>query len=254
MIEWTDEGIVLAARRHGENAAIVTLLTRAHGRHLGLVPGGSGRRARGLYQPGNRLQANWRARLAEHLGHFSCELLASHAAGLLDDRCRLAALAAAVAVVDATLPERQSHLRVFESLAALVDGLAGGASEPEWAARYVCFERDLLADLGFGLDLARCAVTGGTDDLAFVSPNTGRAVSRAAAEPWRDKLLPLPGFLVVAAARPSAPPADILAGLSLTGFFLARHALGSQAADLAGGPRLPAARDRLIAALGRAAP
>jgi DNA repair protein RecO (recombination protein O) len=247
MIEWTDEGIVLSARRHGESAAIVALLTREHGRHLGLVPGGAGRRARGLYEPGNRLRAVWRARLAEHLGHYACELLESRAAELLDDGARLAALGAATSVVDAGLPEREPHARLFDGLDALIATLQDGPPLPVWAARYVRFELDLLADLGFGLDLARCAATGATEGLAYVSPKTGRAVSAAAAEPYRDRLLPLPAFLARSGdAENGAPSADILAGLALTGFFLAQHVFSQRPA----GP--PAARDRLVTLLQRA--
>jgi DNA repair protein RecO (recombination protein O) len=246
MIEWSDEGIVLSARRHGESAAIVALLTREHGRHLGLVPGGAGRRARGLYEPGNRLRAVWRARLAEHLGHYACELLESRAAGLLDDGARLAALSAATAVVDAALPEREPHARLFDGLDALIATLQAAPPLPVWTARYVRFELDLLADLGFGLDLARCAATGATEGLAYVSPKTGRAVSAAAAEPYRDRLLPLPAFLLRPAdAENGAPSADILAGLTLTGFFLTQHVFGQRPA----GP--PAARDRLVTLLQR---
>jgi DNA repair protein RecO (recombination protein O) len=253
MIEWTDEGIVLSARRHGESAAIVALLTREHGRHLGLVPGGAGRRARGLYEPGNRLRAVWRARLPEHLGHYACELLESRAADLLEDGARLAALSAATAVVDAALPEREPHARLFEALDALIATLQRGPALPVWAARYVRFELDLLADLGFGLDLARCAATGVTEGLAYVSPKTGRAVSAAAAEPYRDRLLPLPAFLTRPGdAENGAPPADILAGLALTGYFLAEHAFSQRAADSQGPRRPPAARERLIAVLQRA--
>jgi len=248
MIEWSDEGIVLSARRHGESAAIVSLLTRGHGRHVGLVRGGAGRRARGLYEPGNRVTAAWRARLAEHLGHYACELAESRAAQLLDDAARLAGLAAATALVDAALPEREPHARLFEGLDGFIAGLCAGAG---WPAAYVRLELDLLADLGFGLDLARCAVTGSVDELAYVSPKSGRAVSAAAAAPYRDRLLPLPRFLT-AAADAAVPAADILVGLRLTGFFLVQHAFAHQAPAAARGP-LPAARDRLIDRLQRAA-
>jgi len=247
MIEWSDEGIVLSARRHGESAAIVSLLTRGHGRHVGLVRGGAGRRARGLYEPGNRVTAAWRARLAEHLGHYACELAESRAAHLLDDAARLAGLAAATALVDAALPEREPHARLFEGLDGFIARLCDGAG---WPAAYVRLELDLLADLGFGLDLGRCAVTGGGDDLAYVSPKSGRAVSAAAAAPYRDRLLPLPRFL--SSPIEAAPTPDILAGLRLTGFFLEQHAFAHRPPASGRGP-LPAARDRLIDRLQRAA-
>ncbi|HLI11811.1 MAG TPA: DNA repair protein RecO [Alphaproteobacteria bacterium] len=220
-MEWTDEGIVLSARRHGESAAIVQLLTRGHGRHPGLVHGGAGARLRGMLQPGNRVQATWRARLAEHLGTYSCELLHSGAAALLDDALRLAALAAACAVAEAALPEREPHTAVFTGLAALIAAWESTDRIAGWGRALVQWELGLLAELGFGLDLARCAATGRNDELAYVSPRTGRAVSLSAGEPYKDRLLPLPAFLVKAGA--AAREDDILPGLALTGHFLERH-------------------------------
>ena len=252
MIEWSDDGIVLSARRHGESAAIVSLLTRAHGRHAGIVLGGAGRRARGVYEPGNRVAATWRARLSEHLGHYACELAESRAAALLDDALRLAALTAATALLDAALPEREPHERLFDSLDGLVVRLCDGAAGPSWPALYVRFELDLLTDLGFGLDLTRCAATGRRDDLAYVSPKTGRAVSTAAGAPYRDRLLSLPPFLAHPAAN-GIESADILTGLRLTGFFLEQHVFAHQPAPAAGRSPLPPARERLIAMLRRRA-
>ncbi len=237
-MDWSDEGMVIAARRHGESAAVVTLLTRAHGRHVGLARGGSGRRGRGLYQPGNVVAATWRARLAEHLGTWSCEPMRANAAGLLDRAGALAALAASCALVDAVLPEREPHEALYETTLALVDALAG----PGWAEAYVRWELGLLAELGFGLDLASCAATGANDGLAYVSPRTGRAVSAAAGEPWRDRLLALPAFL---AAGGQPGPGDVAAGLDLTGFFLARCVFGPD------GRPLPAARTRFVDAIAR---
>ena len=152
-MDWNDEGFVLSARRHGENALIVSLLTRAHGRHAGLVRGGSGTRSRGLYQPGNLLQAHWRARLAEHLGAYSCELVHAHAAVLLHEPLPLLALSAATTLVDIALPEREPVSHLFDTLAALIDAL----DRAEWGIAYVRWELDLLAELGFGLDLSECA-------------------------------------------------------------------------------------------------
>lgn len=249
-MEWTDEGIVLACRRHGESGAIVTLLTRAHGRHAGLVRGGAGRRLRGLYEPGNRVLATWRARLAEHLGHYTCELAEALAARLLDDPLRLAGLAAATAVADAALPEREPHPAVHDRLRALLAALAESPAAA-WQAAYVRWELALLADLGFGLDLARCAVTGAATDLAYVSPRSGRAVSAAAGAAYAGRLLRLPAFLLAPAA--AAGPAEILAGLELTGHFLRlyvfAHRLDGRPAE--GGE--PAARTRLAGRLRRAA-
>lgn len=236
-MEWSDEGIVLSARKHGETSVIVNLLTRDHGRHAGLVRGGTGTSARGLYQPGNRVAAVWRARLAEHLGSYRCELTHAHAAEVLDDPAALALLGAACAVAEACLPEREPHPRAFEGLAKLVAAPAG-------AVAYVAWELDLLAELGFGLDLSACAATGGNDQLAYVSPKSGRAVSRTAGEPYKDLLLPLPGFLT---SQKGGDPAEVLAGLRLTGYFLERHVLEPH------GRRLPDARTRLVDRFARSA-
>ncbi len=192
-MDWTEDGIVLAARKHGEASAVVQLFTRGHGRHAGLVRGGAGSKARGVYQAGNLVAARWRARLAEHLGSFTCELVRSHAAAILDDPLRLAGLASACAVAEATLPERHPYPELYDAFAAMIGALA---NDPAWSAVYVHWELTLLGELGFGLDLGRCAATGATDDLVYVSPKSGRAVSRLAGEPYRDRLLPLPGFLV----------------------------------------------------------
>ena len=232
-MEWSDEGIVLSARRHGEAAAIVTLLTQAHGRHAGLVHGGVGRRLRGVLQPGNRVTARWRARLSEHLGTMTCEMSAALAAPLLGDPLRLAGLSAACALADWTLPEREPQSVIHGGLVHLIESLSGDT----WPRLYVTWELDLLRELGFGLDLERCAATGRNDSLAFVSPQTGRAVSLSAGEPYRERLLTLPSFLTGVAA--SATPRDIVDGLTLTAYFLERHVLA------VGGRRLPAARQRL---------
>ena len=217
-MEWRDTGFVLAAKRHGESGLIVELLTAEHGRHAGLVRGGQSPRRRALFQPGNRVVAGWRGRLPEHLGMLECELLEAHAARFLDDADRLAALSAAAALLLAALPEREPHAHIFASFAALL----GAFDSSDWPEAYVVWECGLLAALGFGLDLTRCAVTGATDDLSHVSPRTGRAVSPAAAVPYRDKLLPLPAFLWREA---TASRTDIAAGLALTEHFLVHHLL-----------------------------
>jgi len=237
-MDWTDEGIVLAARRHGESALVLSLLTHAHGRHAGLVRGGAGRRGRALYEPGNRLNATWKARLPEHLGSFACELVAADAAAVLEDAGRLAALAAACALAEAALPEREPHPSAYEGLAGLIHALSGA----DYAAAYVRWELALLSELGFGLDLARCAVSGSNDTLSYVSPKSGRAVSLAAAEPYRDRLLRLPRFLI---EEVEAGQAELLDGLRLTGHFLAAHVF----AQRTGG--VPLARARVVARLGR---
>ena len=239
MTQWRDAGFVLAARPHGEKAQIVELLTGEHGRHLGLVRGGQSPQRRSVLQPGNEVVALWRGRLAEHLGTMACELVRAHAAPLLDDPDRLAGLAAAAALLSATLPEREPHPIVFASFAAL---LAALAEARDWPARYVAWERDLLAALGFGLDLSRCAATGTTADLAYVSPKSGRAVSRTAGLPYHAKLLPLPAFLWCSAP---ATAADLALGLELTGYFLLHHLLLPQQRSL------PPARAHLLSRIKR---
>ncbi len=238
-MEWSDTGIVLSARRHGENAAVVSLLTEHHGRHAGLVHGARGRRARGLYQPGNTLAARWQARLAEHLGRYTCELVRARTAVLLDDAPRLAALAAVCALVEATLPERHPYPQVHGALLHLLDDLEAGE---RWAETVVRWELALLAELGFGLDLSACAATGTMQDLVYVSPRSGRAVSREAGAAYAEKLLPLPAFLAWPGDSPGAavPAADIVAGLRLTGWFLEKHVFAGQ------GGRMPPARERFV--------
>jgi DNA repair protein RecO (recombination protein O) len=233
-MEWSDDGIVLGLRPFGENGAILEALTREHGRHLGLVRGATSKRLKGTLEPGNTVQLQWRGRLDQQLGAYTVELSAARAAAFFDDALKLAGLSSACAVCAATLPEREMHGRVFEALDALLMSINAHAS-PSWGADYVRFELMLLEDLGFGLDLAQCAVTGMQDNLRFVSPKTGRAVSEAAAEPYRDRLLKLPRFLTPDDG--SGSPNDLVDGLALTGFFLERVALEH-------GGKVPQARAR----------
>ncbi len=232
-MEWIDRAIVLSTRLHGEGAVVATLLTRERGRHAGLVQGARGARQRGVLETGNHVAVRWRGRLPEHLGNYVLELDRSLAAGLLDDPLRLSALVSACAMTEAALPDREPHTAAFDGLSALLTNL----DSLFWDALYVKWELGLLQELGFGLDLTRCAATGSGDGLAFVSPRTGRAVSLSAGEPYRDRLLPLPGFLV---GSGEAAPADVATGLDLTGHFLERRALG------AGGTGMPAARTRFV--------
>lgn len=242
-MDWRDEGILLTARRHGESSAIVEVLTRAHGRHAGVVRGGAGRRLAPVLQPGALLSLEWSARLEEHIGTFRVDPIAARTAAIMADRAALAALGAVTALIAATLPERDAHPELYARTRDLVDAL--GAA-PDWPARYALWELALLAELGFGLDLAACAVTGAADDLAWVSPRSGRAVSRTAGAPWAGRLLPLPGFLRAGWDTPP-PAAEVAAALSLTGFFLETRVAPGLPREL-----LPPARARAAAAIGGA--
>jgi DNA repair protein RecO (recombination protein O) len=214
-VEWEDDAYVLSARAHGESGAIAELLTAEHGRFAAHVAGGASKKFRAVLQPGSRVIARYRSRVSEQLGSASLEAVGEGPAALFDDAMALAGLSAAAAVAAGALPEREAHPGAFFGLEALILSLA----HPEvWPAVYVRFEAGLLQDLGFGLDLSRCAATGAVDDLVYVSPRTGRAVSRAAGEPYRDKLLKLPPFLLGAQAGLSAGDVDL--GLILTGHFL----------------------------------
>jgi len=220
-MEWTDDGIVLGVRRHGESSAVLELLTRQHGRHLGLVRGASGARMRPILQPGNTVRAVWRARLDEHLGMYAIDGLILRAAGLMAAShgaygvTHLAALAR-------LLPERDPHEDIYLRLEHALDDFqdVGGA-----AAHIVRFELAILAELGFGLDLHSCAATGETTNLIYVSPKSGSAVSRSAGAPWADRLLPLPPFLRETEEDHSWSDQDLLDGFRLTGLFLLRHVL-----------------------------
>ncbi len=233
-MEWDAPAVVLDSRPQGEGNALVTVLTEAQGAHRGLARGGGARAQASLWQPGNLVQARWVARLADQLGSLTAELVHPGAALAMDDPVALAMLSAACAVAEGALPEREPHPLVFAGLVQLIAGLQAGA---ETLPALIRWEAVLLAELGYGLDLAACAVTGGSADLAFVSPRTGRAVSRPAAGAWQSRLLRLPAFL--AGSGPAAGPADWRDGLKLTGHFLARDAFGHQHRPL------PAARHML---------
>ncbi|MGH6764666.1 MAG: DNA repair protein RecO [Bradyrhizobium sp.] len=221
-MEWTDEGIVLGVRRHGESGAIVELLTRSHGRHLGLVRGGAGSRMRPLLQPGNGVRAVWRARLDEHLGNYAVEGISLRAATVLASSHAVYGVTHLASLVR-LLPERDPHQDIYDRLDRTLDDLddVGDA-----AVHLVKFELAMLAELGFGLDLETCAATGGTSDLIYVSPKSGSALSRQAGEPWRDRLLRLPPFLRDAGGGPNRwSDQDLQDGFRLTGLFLLRHVL-----------------------------
>jgi DNA repair protein RecO (recombination protein O) len=221
-MDWTDDAIVLGLRHFGENGAILEALTREHGRHLGLLRGATSKRLKGALEPGNGLRVHWRARLDQQLGSYTVELSAARAAQFFHDGMKLGGLSAVCAVCAATMPEREGHTRVFEALDALLQSVADRPS-PAWVENYVGFEVVLLEDLGFGLDFTQCAATGTRENLAYVSPKTGRAVSAEAAAPYRERLLRLPPFLARDDGAPNAK--DLVDGLALTAFFLERVAL-----------------------------
>jgi len=239
-MEWTDEGIVLGVRRHGESSAIVELLTRAHGRHLGLVRGGASSRLRPLLQPGNSVSAVWRARLDEHLGTYTIEGTRLRAASLLASSHAAYGVTHLGALVR-LLPERDPHEDIYEMLERTLDDFDDAG---EAAVHLVRFELAMLAELGFGLDLENCAATGETTDLIYVSPKSGAAVSRTAGEPWRDRLLRLPPYLREGEPESSGwSEQELRDGFMLTGLFLLRHVLEPR------GQRHSDARDGFINAV-----
>jgi len=243
-MDWSDEGIILSVRPHGETAAVVEMLTRQHGRHLALVHGGRSRQRRPVLQTGNHVEATWRARLTEHLGHATLELVRGYAAETMSDPAALAALSS-MATLARHLPERDPHPGLFEVTLFVL----GFLDDPSvWPALYVRWELALLDELGLGLDLTTCAATGGNDGLAYVSPRTGRAVSASAGEPYKDRLLALPGFLKPGDGRGrTLGPGDLAAGFALTAHFLEARVLAPAAGAL------PEARQRLVGLLARAA-
>lgn len=238
-MEWQDEGVLIAMRAHGESSAIIEVFTATHGRHAGVVRGGGSRKLAATLQPGTQLAVTWRARLEDHIGSYTVEPLQSRA-GLMDNRLALAGLTAICAMLRVALPERQAHPTLWRATMAL---LAALEHDPDWPALYLRWEMILLEELGFGLDLSRCAATGSREDLAFVSPKTGRAVSRKGAGDWADRLFPLPQCLM---GQGSASPLEITQGLAITGHFL-----GRELTEGLMGRSLPEARTRLIPLLGK---
>src|SRR5262245_11668925 len=221
-MQWTDEGIVLGVKRHGEANAILELMTRDHGRHLGLVRGGSGSRLKPVLQPGNTVSATWRARLDEHLGNYMVEGLSLRAASFFSTPHAIYGVAHLGALMR-LLPERDPHPSLYQALDEILSHLDDAVLAAPLVVR---FELQLLSELGFGLDLERCVATGASGDLVFVSPKSGRAVSRAAGEPWADKMLRLPAFLRERDVKPIGR--DIADGFALTGHFLTRHVLDAR--------------------------
>lgn len=241
-MEWRDTGILLAVRRHGESAAILDVLTPQHGRHAGVVRGGASRKQAPVLQPGAQLDLTWRARLEDHIGTFTVEPIRSRSALAMGDRLSLAGLNAVMALLSFCLPEREPHPALYDRTEALLDLL--GQTEI-WSLAYLKWELTLLEELGFGLDLSECAVTGAREGLAYVSPKSGRAVSRMGAGEWADRLLPLPPVLL---DHGDAPESEIAEALRTTGYFLEHHV----AASLQGKP-VPEARSRLLDRINRMA-
>ncbi len=238
-MQWTDEGIVLGVKRHGETSVILELMTREHGRHLGLVRGGVGTRLRGVLQPGNALGATWRARLDEHLGHYTVEAINLRAARFLPAAHAVHGVTH-LAALCRLLAEREPHAALHAALDAILDHL----DDPHLAAPMIArFELNFLAELGIGLDHSSCAATGATEDLIYVSPRSGRAVSRGGGEAYRDRLMRLPPFLQGEGAPES--PRDLADAFALTGFFLDRHAFAPR------GLTVPEARAQFVTALAR---
>ncbi|MEO3387763.1 DNA repair protein RecO [Mesorhizobium sp. CAU 1741] len=239
-MEWRDEGIVLGTRKHGETSVILEVMTRAHGRHLGMVRGGRSKRQQPVLQAGNRVELTWRARLDEHLGTFQVEPLELHAARLFDSACAVYGLQTLASHLR-LLPERDPHAGLYETFMVVIEHLDEPASAGELVVR---FELLILEELGFGLDLSRCAATGVREDLVYVSPKTGRAVSRSAGSPWAERMLALPAFLQRGSGL-QADAATIDDAFRLTAFFFARHVYEPR------GIEPPEARAGFLAALRR---
>jgi DNA repair protein RecO (recombination protein O) len=233
-MKWTDCGIILSARPFGENSRILSLLTRNYGRHAGLIKIPKSR-SRLSIEPGTFVEATWNARLSEHLGQWSLETTAAMGAKLLPLPLPLTALSSACSLTDQCLAERHPYPHLYDLLKQLIEDLV---LNPSGLTSYVNYELALLKDLGFGLDLSACAATGQREDLIYISPKTGRAVSRSAGEPYKAHLLPLPSYWV----DDSAPP-DISRSLTVTGYFLTQHLTERQG--------LPTIRQRLVDMVGR---
>lgn len=236
-MEWREDGILLRVSPHGESSAIIEVFTEGHGRHAGIVRGGASRKMAATLQPGTQLDVSWRARLEDHLGTFTAEATQSRAS-LMSDRKTLAGLNAMTGLLSFALPEREPHSALYRQTLSVLDMMNGNF----WPLAYLRWELSLLDELGFGLDLTSCAVTGGQQNLIYVSPKSGRAVAADAAGEWQDKLLPLSPALTGL----SAEPADIRNGLRVTGHFLQ-----TRLAPAIGTRPLPNARQRLVDLLNR---
>jgi DNA repair protein RecO (recombination protein O) len=241
-MQWRDEALILSVRPHGETAAVVELFTARHGRHMGFVHGGRSRKLRPVLQIGNHVEATWKGRLAEQLGHFTLELRRGYAAQAMAEACALAALASMAALLR-LLAERDPHPNLYEVTMFVLSFLD---DETVWPALYARWELALLDELGFGLDLKACAATGAREGLVYVSPKSGRAVSASAGEPYSGRLLQLPAFLKEGGAG-NVTRADVVAAMALTGHFLEQRALSPR------GLAMPEARVRLAQLMQREA-
>lgn len=237
-MEWQDTGVIISVRKHGESATIVDVLTEKHGRHAGLVRGGAGRKLAPILQPGTQVDLEWRARLEEHLGNYNIEPVQSRAT-ILSNRLALSAMGSVCALVNFAFPERMSYPRLYVETINLFDQMSAGGA---WLSDYALWEYAVLEGLGYGLDLDSCAATGVQQDLIYVSPKSGRAVSREAGAAWADRMLPLPRFLRAQTASKEA--SEVLAALKTTGYFLERRL-----APALGNRPLPDARARFLAVL-----
>ncbi|WP_299348279.1 DNA repair protein RecO [uncultured Shimia sp.] len=238
-MDWRDQGIVLSTRKHGETSVILEVFSPVRGRHAGVVRGGTSRKMTPILQPGGQVDVTWRARLEDHIGSFVVEPVRSRAAAL-SDRFSLSGLNAVTALLSFALPEREPHPALYQRSEQLLDLLG---QNDLWPLAYLRWELALLEDLGFGLDLSQCAVTGAREGLIYVSPRSGRAVSKAGAGEWEDRLLPLPPCLV---GQGEASDEDVLVALSTTGYFM-EHKLAPEL----GNKPLPTARGRLVDMLSR---
>ncbi len=239
-MDWTEDGYILSVKSHGETSAIVNAFTELRGRHAGLVRGGRSRRSRPILQSGNKVHLAWHARLSEHLGNFTIEPLDARAALIMEDRLSLAALNSMSAIIMGALPEREPHENLFKVYEILLENLH---DIDIWPALYIRFEMAVLQALGYGLDLSECAATGTTDDLTHISPRSGRAVCAGAAQPYLDKLLPLPNFLQETGVLHEG---DIAKGLDITAYFLRSRVFHLFHKDL------PEAREMLVSRLSQA--
>lgn len=240
MITWTDDAALLSTRPLAENSVIIEVFSQEHGRHAGVVRGGTSRKVAPLLQPGAQLSVTWKARLDEHLGSFTIEPIRSRAAAAMGDRLSLAGLNAVCGMLTMVLPEREAHAPLYDRTINLLDLLG---QTDVWALAYLRWEQALLEEMGFGMDLSACAVRGVNEDLAFVSPRTGKAVSRDAAGKWADRLLLLPPVL---AGKGDASADEIVKALATTGYFIEHRLIKSL-----GDRPLPAARARLLDAIAR---